>query len=179
MAEENSSRPIVKIVIVVACLLVAGVAALFAMRSLEAPRTGVIYYDLKTQKLFKAVEQIPPIAIPGEPAGGEPRGVLATMYSCGECSDASKRYVAWLSDAKPEARTEMEKHFVPAAATSVPGGRTEMLISVYPTAWLIKAVEDSTWVESNSPEADDIRAKALQKCAGTEPKPCGPNDFSP
>src|SRR4029078_13364091 len=110
-ASESSSAW--KVVLLVLLLLgAAGFGVYRMLSSVEARATKLWFYDLSSGKLFTAIEQVPPIAAPSGAFEGGPGGVLAAVYSCGECSDESARFVAWLARAKTEDRATIEKTVV-------------------------------------------------------------------
>jgi len=64
------------------------------------------YYDLKTKKLFTAeAGQIPPMKAPS----GANNGVVAHVFSCSDCSDASSRFIGWLERYTDQAKKAFEK----------------------------------------------------------------------
>src|SRR6185369_10256197 len=79
----------------------------------QAASTEVWYFDLGSNQLFSHMEQVPPIDAPSGPYNGGKGGVLAAVYSCGDCKDEAKRFVAWMVTCKPESREQVERHIVP------------------------------------------------------------------
>ena len=114
------------------------------------------YYDMNTGELFiDEANLIPPIKAP---SGGE--GVLAEVYSCGDCE--GEQYVGLLRKYSDSAKAAIEKELPPDASGS-----------------LVRLANDnSSWVPADSPQGQQMRAasvaEARSKCPGQEPKICFP-----
>jgi len=115
------------------------------------------YYDLKTKKLFTAdAQKVPPITAPS----GANNGVLAHVFSCGDCSAASSRYVGWLEKFTPATKKKLEK--------------THTFMEINPQTDLIRLPQGkSKWVPSSSMMGSKIITHAhTVKCK--QPKTCYP-----
>jgi hypothetical protein len=82
----------------IAVVLIA-VAVIVILTGGEKPRENIAevwYYDLDTKQLFAAPATAkPPIAAPsGATVDGQPAGVMANVYGCGDCS---KTYISHLT----------------------------------------------------------------------------------
>lgn len=74
--------------------------------------TGVFYYDLGTEKLFTGqLSDMPPVPAPSgfKQADGADGGVRAHVYACGNCSDPSKQFIAYLETTTPPVRELVAK----------------------------------------------------------------------
>lgn len=121
----------------------------------QQPTPMAYFYDQNTRELFAAPAAT---AVPAEtPSGsfdGEPAGVRAHVYACGQCSDEAKRFIAYLS--KPLPPEEQPKNEPPLD--------------------LIKRVDDSQWHRSDSPEASAILAELRDyDCKGERRNLCVPD----
>lgn len=72
------------------------------------------FMDLNTGELFvgKAADTPPIVAPSGDWKGaqpGTPAGAKAYVYACGDCADASKRFIGYVEMYTPEAKAKMQK----------------------------------------------------------------------
>jgi hypothetical protein len=87
-----------------------GLLALPPAATTPAPppkRTGQVwYYDLNTGKLFTGrIDDIAPIDAPSGPTpAGQQAGVKAYVFSYGNCSNESERFVAWVERTSVQAK---------------------------------------------------------------------------
>lgn len=120
-----------------------------------SPEPQAYFYDLHTGELLTAPDNtVGPIQRPGGPVDGHAAGVRAQVFACGQCSDASKRFIGWLeidgpSIGKPPATEEAE--------------------AVY-----IRRVDDSEWYSSESAAGQKITSEALSQCGSGRVNFCRP-----
>ncbi|MCX5662713.1 MAG: hypothetical protein NTW19_23785 [Planctomycetota bacterium] len=155
----------------VTCGLVVVAAVVLLIQTGVIPPSTVVgkfwYYDLATEKLFAADDQIPPIRVPTGPKDGPPTGVRAYVFACGECSDASKRVIGYLETFDPEVHDEIVQGTPTYAAATgsdvIPGMQKN----------LIKRPTDKEWIGGSTPEGIDLKLAATPTCAdGNAPKTC-------
>ena len=108
------------------------------------------FYDLNTKTLYvMPADTKIPMERPSGPFEGDPAGVRAHVFACGQCAEESKRFIGYLE--KP----------IPEADRPPPDDpRSEVT--------LVKRPEDSKWVESDSREAAAIREAVFSRCTATE-----------
>ena len=105
------------------------------------------FYDQNTKELFALPADTPaPMERPSGPYNGEPAGVKAHVFSCGQCSEESKRFIAYL-----------EKPLAPEDRPPPDDPRSEV--------FLMKRPDDTKWVESDSSEATAIAQEVFKRCA--------------
>lgn len=147
----NGQSPLVTSISAIVIFLMVGFVAWRVWggsASEEKPTADVYYYDLNTLQLFTAPADSPcPLATPSGDYQGGPAGVRAHVLACGQCSDASQRYVGWLE--KPQ-----------------PTGDSEDV--------LVASAEDLKWVLASSPEGERILNKAMTGCDGKQVNLCRP-----
>ena len=114
------------------------------------PQTKEWFYDLNTAKLFTADKTlIPPIETPSGPLpGGEPAGVKACVLTYATPPNQSNRFIGFLEKANPSAQP-------PGAIDANSGARQ------WGHARLIRRLEDSEWIEADSPEGRKILEEAF------------------
>lgn len=174
-----SKNPLVAVIVAVIAL---GIAGFFIFRSIK-PATAsatnwskVWCYDLAKGAPFVGTEQkVPAFAIDGSTTtDGTPAGVRAEVFSCGECSDDSSRFVGWVWKFTPEVAKSLQQ-----VIDGMPNGYVEDspydlgIARQDPNAVLIASAESSAnWFPEPSSEASDIKAKVATRCAGQPAKPC-------
>ena len=137
-------------------VVLLGVAGFIAMRiwsmlNPPPPPEDIVmgyFYDQATKELYEMPADTPaPMERPSGPFEGEPAGVKAHVFACGQCADKSNRFVGFLEKPLPEADR-------PGADDP----RSEV--------FLMKRPDDAKWVESDSPQASAIMREVRQRCAG-------------
>ncbi len=132
--------------------LIVLAVAVFRILGMMAPPHGVNawYYDLGTGELFAATaDAVPPIDAPSGSGG-----VRAIVVSCGQCSDASEREIAYLEKWSREDRDYL-------MAPDDAGERAE------PVPLVAVPGEDMAWVAMESPQGRAVVASAnafYQQC---------------
>ena len=128
------------------------------------------FYDLNTRQLFVVPDgTISPVDTPSGPHQGEPAGVQAEVFACGDCADASKRTILFLIKLR----------------TPVPGPGPA---GTEPSRWidhsqnpLVKRPEEVDWYPRFSPRGEELFEDYIQKqhaCneSGEKLRACGPGD---
>lgn len=120
------------------------------------------FYDLGEKKLFPhdAKDQ-PPVEAPSgfKTEDGQPGGVRAHVFGCGDCSEP---FIGYLQTLTAEGKAMLDS------------GDPTM---IYKTGdeYRIRAAEGGEWYESFKPEAKKIIGDASARCpAGTKTVPCNP-----
>lgn len=104
------------------------------------------FYDQNTRELFVLpANTTGPVDRPSGTFQGEPAGVRAHVYACGQCSDESLRFIGYLS--KPLPPDQQPKNEPPLE--------------------LVKRPKDEMWYRSDSPEAGRITGAPIRRCKGT------------
>lgn len=152
--------------------IVAGIVVLAAFiwiirartaRSVAPGVTGHWYYDIESKKLFVQSEMDLPIAVP--PSGAmltelAPGGLRAHVYSCGDCSDESKREILFVESYVPT--KDAQTLGVPSDGTS--------------NSVFIRAKFEPTlrWVRGDSLDGLAIKNLADTHCGGKPATECFP-----
>lgn len=126
------------------------------------------FYDLNTGKLFLGPgDAIAPIPAPsGALPDGSLAGVLAHVYSCGECTE-KERVVAYLETCSPAAQARIKSLQQP--------GQHPMPTESMRSGILLKRPGDAQWIEHDTPEATKLLDEVLPLCPnGAAPQPCMP-----
>lgn len=167
-----------------AVVLVIALAILIRELRPAAPQgvTEQWFYDLNTGQLFAAtIGEIPPIAAPSGPlSNGDPAGVRAHVYACGDCSPAT-RTIAYLETYTAAQRDQL-RHWHDRARRTEPepdGQRftpnPEFFAVLSGQAALVKRPDDADWVVRGSPEGLALTTAALPVCGpGISPQECRP-----
>lgn len=159
--QNIQGNPAVKAGIAAVVLVLAAGAFYFNLRTPPETVDRLWYFDLNTQQLFAAADQVPPIAAPSGPIDGKPAGVRAYVYACGTCDPATNK-TGWLETFPPEAGI---------------AGSYASLGYDFPlgASTLIKRPNDKEWVKADSSEAREIKEEAKSRCAETAAFTlCGP-----
>jgi len=114
------------------------------------PPTKEWFYDLNTGQLFTADRVlIPPINAPSGPLPtGEPAGVRACVLTYADSPNDSSRFIGFLEKVNP--------HPKKAGTDDRHSGARQ-----WGHARLIRRVEDSEWVEADSPQGREILEEAF------------------
>ena len=114
------------------------------------PPTKEWFYDLNTGKLFTVDKRlIPPTEAPsGRLPKVEPAGVKACVLTYAYHQNQSNRFIGFLEKANPRAQA--------AGPIDANGGARQ-----WGHARLIRRLEDSEWVEADSPEGREILEEAF------------------
>jgi hypothetical protein len=176
-------------VVTIGAVLLLIVALVVMMRQCGTPHypgqiEQVWFYDLNTKQLFAGKrDEIPPIETPSGPYalpdGTQiPAGVRAYVFACGDCSDESKRFIAYVERFTPEVKEKLV-----AARKAMAEGKTpseaplDYLVEEQQAygGRLVRKVEGGDWLSANSSEAADFTAGISARCKeGTPLKPCFP-----
>ncbi len=163
------------VVLVVVAVIAVGYSIKTVMSGQGPPRgaalpTSVWYYDLATGELFaEEPGQAPPIMAPS----GEKTGVLAKVYTCGQCTE-SERFVLSL-----EKYTEQGAALLAQAASSSPEEAAKLQMQIG-QARLVAAVpsapgQDVRWLPAVSPMGNAVALEPIVKrCDGEPAKTCNP-----
>lgn len=163
MAKSSGSNPkqIMMIVVAVAALAVAGVVI---MRTANPP-SGVTpyayYYNVESgQLVVDRKAGVPPFNLP-------PEGLVrAAVFSCGDCGDASTRFIGWLES------------YSDAALAKLRQASGQQLDEVAQRDLMFETGTEKTlspppgengeprWMPFGSPEASAIQARVAQSCQG-------------
>jgi len=141
----------------------------FLIESSSAP--DVWFYDMGSGKLFVVKStRIPPIEAPSGPmANGHAAGVRARVFSCGDCSDRSERFIGWLEKHTPEAKQAMVHQQTDDGSPEPQSNIT------YLQGLLVRSVDGYYWVEADSDEGRQIMQVSRKRCPnGTVPHSCFP-----
>jgi hypothetical protein len=114
------------------------------------PPAKAWFYDLNTGSLFSADKDlIPPIETPSGPLpNGEPAGVKACVLTYADSANQSNRFIGFVEKANRRAQA--------GGADEEQGGARQ-----WGHARLIRRLEDSEWVEADSPEGRRILEEAF------------------
>lgn len=174
-----SKNPLVAVIVAVIALGIAGYFIFRSIKPAEASATNwskVWCFDVAKGSPFVGTEQkVPPFAIDGSTTtDGSPAGVRAEVFSCGECSDESARFVGWLWKFTPEvAKTVQEmvnarpNGFVedsPYDSAAARGDANAILIAA--------SDRPGEWYPEPTDEASSVKAKVATRCNGQPAKPC-------
>lgn len=166
MSESDESKSkLIKTIVAVVILLVAGVALFLQFRTPPAPLAGLWYYDEDAKKLVVVPDAIPPTSFKGADA------VRAYVLGCGDCKDESKLTVKYIEKFTPDAVGKLKGM----------GITTYAMLASEPSATqegrLVKKPTDTEWVESSSDQGQAILNAESPKCAdGNAGKPCAGPD---
>lgn len=164
----NNNSAMVTILAVVVLIMSLAFIIISNSRPSYTPRViDVYYYDLDTNQLFiDKSDKYPPIPTPS----GEMKGARAYVFSCGDCSDESKRFVGYLEMYTPAAKSALEN--------PQPANPEDMSsIDIFEEGRMLRGVDSREWVKANSNEAFQTQ-DAVQTHCGAEvpPKSCMPGD---
>ena len=90
---------------------------------------------------------------------GEPGGVRARVFACGDCSDPSNRFIGWLEKLTPEAKYSIQDG---------QSGRWEGFTSTgmpYVEGLLVRAVDGEYWYGATSEEGRKLQEAPRKRCA--------------
>lgn len=149
-------------------VVIFGVAAYFAIfRSQpEGPRVAppqeeVYYYDLGSKELFNVkLPAFPPVEAPSghKQESGQPGGVRAHLFSCGECNK-EEQFIGYLENMTKAAHDVADLVFV--QDKTVDGSQLDLMEN----ETMVKAPEEGEWV-SQPKGLKDIMDKVKAKCKG-------------
>ena len=138
------------------------------------------FYDLNTGSLFpQAPDVFPPVETESGDFNGEPAGVHAMVFSCGECNE-DERFVAWLTTYPPEVKKALET-MRSQGLSDVPEGTPGWINPIDPTAHELLATPDNLeeWFEKSGDMKEYLLTKkaARDKCKdqGKKHTYCYPN----
>ena len=132
------------------------------------------FYDVNANKYFVVSgDQLPPIPAPSDPSK---LAYKAYMFSCGECSNESERFVGYYEGFTKEYKDAIERAREAAKSGAAAGPEDMMYMEEgYGKGRLISA-DAKVWVEQNSPEGIAINHELSKKCDGKgRLRPCYPN----
>lgn len=158
------------IVAPVAAVIVLGIAlgvVVMQMRS-GLPRAGeqtpVYFWDEEANEPFVAQSGRTP---PEAPSGG--RGVLAHLYSCGECEP--DQWFGYLTTYTEEYNELLERQ----QAGEFDDMADSELTQLFAGHHLVRSLEGGQWVLHDSREGERIRSEHRDRCGpGAMPRPCRP-----
>ena len=168
----------------VALILVISGAALLIWRQVTVNPAGaaggqrVYVFDLADGSLIAMPGGgIPPFRINKKNAeGGEPTGVLATVYSCGDCSSAKDRVVGYLETNSPAAQEAIKNALRDGTMEDLAPSQRASLEDVLSAGQLVAAgdTRPPTWVTKSSEQGQAIVNGLASKCPSGEFKICMP-----
>jgi hypothetical protein len=130
------------------------------------------FYDLGTNMLFTASDDVPPIEAPSgkKQANGQPGGVRAYVFACGDCAPPNARFTGFL-----ESYSEKGRAIAVAYAEDSPTVRSKMFAEAGET----RLVADPnsaplTWHPDSSDDGKALLAKARDHCKGKALVECKP-----
>ena len=138
----------------------------------------IYYYDLNTEKLFTASNRTnPPIETDSGAYEGEPAGVQATVFACGQCDQDYTGMTAAQVEQNDAAIGYLEK-FTPEAKEVIEDESSdEEGYDVMLRGHLVRRVDQSQWVPRESEEGYRITQEAQMNadCPPDQPpQPCVP-----
>ena len=170
----NNNSSIVTLASLVVLILALGwmvqTSMLNRYNSADVPNAW--FYDLNTGELFEAKSNaIPPIDAPsGNLPNGEPAGVRAKVFACGDRSDPAKQFVGWLEKLTPEA-----KQAIVQGQTGEGMSSSSSSIG-YLEGLLVRSADGDRWVSANSREAMRLFQSPRDRCPkGEVLSPCFPS----
>lgn len=131
----------------------------------DQPLPKLYYYDLNKNELFTAEDELSPIPAPSGPMDGKPAGVLASVYACGDCANASARKVAYLEKIDEEFLSKVD----PSLRKGYYNGTSPATIQGIADATLVKTPDSKTWVARNSDEGRAITEANESNCPESAP----------
>lgn len=148
----------------------AAVVAMVLLARRPKPIDGRQYfYDMNTGELFIVPRgTIAPIVTPSGPHEGQPAGVQASIYACGDCGEPRVADVLYLMK---------QRAYEAGAGPDTPQPR----FIDHSKDPLVRRVKDTAWHRRFSDEGDAIFAELLRRskeCAAREMRyrPCNPGD---
>lgn len=153
LRQQIAENPVIGMVVVV---ILVGLAGWLIAGSKSAPVVNQsFYYDLDQGRLFTDDAGKAP---PFKTATGQ-TAVIAAVFSCGDCVDASSRFLGYL-----------EKYSDEYLAAR---GDPDMPADVAEKGQLIR-LEQGEWVVAASEDGRRITAEVRSRCGGEPPKACHP-----
>lgn len=150
---DESKSKLIKIIVAVVILLIAGVALFLQFRTPPAEIAGLWFYDDAAKKLVVVPDTIPPATVAGAEA------VRAYVQGCGECKDESKLTVRYLEKFSTETAGKLKgmgiKTYADLASEADAGQ----------TGRLVKKPTDAEWVDASSDAGLAIINAEVPKCA--------------
>jgi len=161
---ERHPTPVMAAAVVILASMGIGVASVRG----AAPGQGADvawYYDLGTDRLFDATYQPAPIRAPSDGDGPKRSGVIARVFSCGQCS-ADEWFVSYLEKYVDEALY---------AVTALEQGddleNEARLERVATMGHVVRVPHHDAWLRYDSPMGMQVRRRASQRCGG-DARPC-------
>lgn len=152
----------------------------------EGPATA-FYYDLGDGQLFEGpIDRPPPIRPPSgaTQSNGSPGGVRAYVFSCGECKDASSRFVGYLLTQTPTETIASANPTIPSLPRPYqpPPAFSPQLALGFPgdpagnaTILVANPQDAAVWLDADSPETEALMRKVIARCGeGKVPMECFP-----
>ena len=183
----NNNSAVVTVGAVVVLVLALGFIIYQNSGSMTPRVVDMYYYDMNTGEIFLGQsDQVPPIDAPSGLADGQPAGLRAYVFSCGECPSSDQivgstassleqqnTFVGWVEKYTEEARQAMEQ----AEQGEQSPEEEQAAYEAYERGEVVKRPGDpeSAWVHIDSDEGLRIQESISQKCPGDElPNPCYP-----
>ena len=179
----NKNSPLVTIGAVLVLIVCLFVLLRQINPPVPPPITKAWFFDLETNKLFIGPNAaLPPIPTPSgkKDANGSDQGVRAIIFSCGQCSDESKRYIGYLETLTPEAKEQIQA-MMDAASKVTPDGPpppppTQPMGDPMMNGRLIASPDKGGWLTMDSPDAGKLIQESMSKCGeGKYPTQCFPD----
>lgn len=168
----NNNSAVVTIVAVV--ILVLSLGFIIMNSNKKGPRRVVelYYYDMNTGELFVGPsDQYAPIDAPSGPtADGQPAGVRAYVFSCGDCSDKSSHYIGYLERYSPEAKERIRRMNENPESLS-----EEDHYYDYDQGRFVMVPDKTSWLEANSEAGIEAASQVTASCPEDSiPRSCYP-----
>ena len=177
-SSDQPKKPILKIIFI--CIMFVALAVVLWRNYGPAPNYAALhpiwYYNLAANKLVRAEDQLSPVRVNGMTL------VRAYVFSCGECTDAPKRYVGYLEQIEESQKDALAK-FQTTRYMGMHGlmDMSEETLRQWPAGSLqVRLIKPGEWVDAFSPEGEAIRNGARHTCStGEPPRSCDLVDFNP
>jgi len=105
----------------------------------------IYFYDQNTQELFEMpATTVGPVETDSGPHNGEPAGVKAHVFACGDCK-TGERFIGWLEKPAPELQEGQE-------------------VSENDLYTLVRRPDKDEWIKSNTDEAGQLFISPTKRC---------------
>lgn len=163
-------------------LLIAG-GIFFYIRSLPPSRTAteavspLWYYDVEAARLIRHEDLLPPITVNNREL------VRAYVFSCGDCGDATKRYIGYVEKFSGEAKRLLESqerilcYMGPRGLDRLNPDEIGKLLPK--DAVQIRLPDKPDWMDAYDTAGIKLRSLARAKCGTVPPKECDTENFTP
>lgn len=150
LVNKHSRTTVAVLVVVVLLAVYAGAVQMREAKPTPRPQPKAFYYDQNTGELFTMpISSFAPVDRPSGEFNGEPAGVKAHVFACGDCV-LNEMFVGWLEKPNPDDDEDrpLEEGELPV---------------------LIRSIDDPRWYLSDSPQASKIVSAARGRCPRRTP----------